>query len=112
MAKKRSVSKMKNLQGIAVAAAGGFIGGQVTNVLQNKVAVLASNPFYAPLATVLIGTAAGTMVKSKMIRSLGEGMAVVAATELLEKAVVKFMPAKSATVVNGPKTRAGVNLVR
>ena len=111
MAKRKS-SKKANLANIATAAAGGFIGGQVTNVLQNKVTFLASNPFYAPLATVLIGTSMGTMMKNKTARALGEGMAVVAATELLEKAVVKFMPPKQSTTVNGPKTRAGVNLVR
>ena len=104
MAKKRkSTSKAKAIISIAAATAGGFAGGQLTNVLQNQVAVLGSNPFYAPGVTMLLGIAANMSVKNPIVKSIGEGAAIVAGTELLEKAMVKMLPAPT---VNGPKTGA------
>ena len=72
-----------NIKNIALAAAGGYVGGMVSNAVTASNILGSSSSTYAPVVTLAAGVLLSG-VKNDMVASLAEGMAIVAGTELLQ----------------------------
>lgn len=109
MKKSKISNKKADFMALAGGVAGGFIGNQVTTLIEDQLAKSgnANASTISPLATALIGGLV-TMFAPAQFKSVGIGMTAVAGTEALE-GVISSASAPTTTATNSATERVYAN---
>jgi hypothetical protein len=100
--KVSSKNVMAGLKPALMGAAGGYVGNQVANFAQ-KQTFMAGKEMYSPAISALLGLFG--MVAMPKMKDFFQGMAVVSATELLEKGTNVAVAAATTTTTTAGQSQ-------